>query len=112
SVLVGASGHLDFNPSSVSATNGTILRFDFLGLNHTLTQSSLKHPCSNASMFDTSFGQFNPSNISGKFLVDFEVEHERPQWFYCAQAAPMSHCEAGMVFSLNPNDSQNEFLNN
>ena len=100
-ILVGAAGKLAFNPDFVSVTPGTILRFNFLAKNHTLTQSSFHHPCSNSSQFDTGFNQFNPYNVSGKFLVDYEVVSEQPKWFYCAQNLPISHCEAGMVFSLN-----------
>lgn len=111
-IVVGAAGQLTFNPDSVSVMKGTILRFDFLGLNHTLTQSSLLHPCLNTSQFDTGFKQFNPSNVSGRFLVDFEVKTEAPQWFYCAQVSLKSHCQAGMVFSLNPGARQNDFVDN
>jgi plastocyanin len=46
-VVVGAQGKLAFNPASVTVLPGTLLRFDFLGHNHTLTQSSLEHPCLN-----------------------------------------------------------------
>ena len=111
-VLVGAAGRLSFNPDSVSVATGTILRFNFLALNHTLTQSTLSHPCVNSSQFDSGFHQFNPSNISGKFLVDFEVTSNDSQWFYCAQDLPRSHCHSGMVFSLNPSSSHDAFIHN
>jgi plastocyanin len=111
-IVVGAAGRLIFNPDSVSVTAGTTLRFNFLSLNHTLTQSSFSHPCSHEEQFDTGFQQFNPLNVSGKFLVDFPVLSEEPQWFYCAQSIPRSHCQAGMVFSLNPGDRYEEFIHN
>ncbi|KAF2439136.1 hypothetical protein P171DRAFT_340133, partial [Karstenula rhodostoma CBS 690.94] len=101
-IVVGAAGDLVFNPSSLTVTPGTTLRFDFLGLNHTLTQSSFAHPCSNASIFDTGFQQHNPYNESGAFIVDYLVESDRPEWFYCAQTIPISHCHSGMIFSINP----------
>src|SRR4051812_32642644 len=44
-VLVGAAGQLAFNPDSVDAQKGTVIRFNFLGLNHSLTQSTLGDPC-------------------------------------------------------------------
>jgi plastocyanin len=100
-IVVGSAGTLSFNPNSLSVTRGTILRFDFLSLNHTLTQSSLDYPCLSSGKFDTGYRQFNPSNVSGKYLVDYEVQTEEPQWFYCAQDAPRSHCRSGMLFSLN-----------
>lgn len=111
-IQVGAAGDLIFNPESVSVTKGTILRFNFLGFNHSLTQSSFSHPCTNSSRFDTGFQQFNPLNISGKFLIDYEVRSDEPQWFYCAQEINKSHCRNGMVFSLNPGGRQREFVAN
>ena len=107
-IVVGAAGRLAFNPNSVRVTPGTTLRFDFLGLNHTLTQSSSAHPCSKGSGFDTGFQQFNPHNASGTFLVDYVVESDQPHWFYCAQNEPASHCHSGMVFSVNPSDGRYE----
>ncbi|KAF2680643.1 hypothetical protein K458DRAFT_253790, partial [Lentithecium fluviatile CBS 122367] len=101
-ILVGEAGQLIFNPDSLSVTRGTTLHFDFLGNNHTLTQSSFGHPCQNASRLDTGFNQQNSLNVSGKFLIDYVVQSDEPQWFYCAQEFPKSHCRAGMVFSLNP----------
>jgi plastocyanin len=111
-ITVGAAGQLAFNPDSVSVMKGTLLRFNFLGINHTLTQSSLAHPCLNGTEFDTGFQQFNPKNVSGKYLVDFKVESDEPSWFYCAQTAPKSHCRSGMVFSLNPGAKYVEFVEN
>lgn len=111
-VVVGAAGNLAFNPESVSVDVGTTLRFNFLGTNHTLTQSSLAHPCLNDMEFDTGFQQFNPTNASGKYLVDFKVESDEPAWFYCAQMAPKPHCQSGMVFSLNPDVKHDEFVEN
>ena len=29
----------------------------------------------------------------------FEVETDKPLWFYCAQA---NHCQKGMTFAINP----------
>ena len=109
-IIVGSSGKLIFNPSSVSATEGTILRFNFMGLNHTLTQSSLADPCISSAQLDNGFHQFNPLNITGKFSIDIEVKSTKPQWFYCAQEIPKSHCHAGMVFSLNPAGKEVEFV--
>ncbi|CAI6338109.1 unnamed protein product [Periconia digitata] len=102
-ITVGAGGNLTFDPSSVHAQIDKILRFDFVGGNHSLTQSSLIDPCQNVSLFDTGFTQFNPMNTSGKFLVDYKVSSTDPQWFYCAQRQPKSHCQSGgMIFRLNP----------
>jgi plastocyanin len=111
-VVVGAQGKLAFNPESVTVLPGTLLRFDFLGRNHTLTQSSLEHPCLNSSGFDSGFNQFNPQNLSSRFAVELRVQSADPQWFFCAQNLPRSHCAAGMVFSLNPGGLIDEFVSN
>ncbi|OCL02982.1 hypothetical protein AOQ84DRAFT_252022, partial [Glonium stellatum] len=111
-ILVGAAGQLAFNLSSVSVLAGTVVRFNFLGLNHILIQSQFNNSCKSNSAFNTGFNQFNPMNISGKFVVDFKVLTEEPQWFYCAQMVHKSHCNAGMVFSLNPGGNTNQFIYN
>ncbi|KAF2197903.1 hypothetical protein GQ43DRAFT_336111, partial [Delitschia confertaspora ATCC 74209] len=111
-ILVGAAGQLVFNPEYVNVSKGTVLRFNFLGLNHTLTQATLSNPCERSTQLDTGFQQFNPMNVSGRFLVDFEVYSEDPQWFHCSQSIPRSHCNSGMVFSLNPGDKHGDFVHN
>ncbi|KAI9777780.1 MAG: hypothetical protein M1839_008575 [Geoglossum umbratile] len=111
-VDVGPASELVFKPNQLNATIGDIIQFDFWALNHTLTQSSFQNPCIDSGKFNTGFNQFNPQNISGKFLVHFEIVTESPQWFYCAQTVQISHCQAGMVFGLNTAGSMGQFLNN
>jgi plastocyanin len=81
-VQVGALGELIYGPNQLNAALGDIVRFDFLKLNHSVTQSTFAKPCTYNNGFDTGLNQFNPKNISGKFLVDFEVKTTDPQWFY------------------------------
>ncbi|KAF1353037.1 hypothetical protein EJ07DRAFT_66219, partial [Lizonia empirigonia] len=111
-VTVGNQGELAFSPSSLNASIGSVIAFDFLALNHTLTQSNLRDPCSSNGGFDTGFRQFNPLNVSGKSVVEFEVQTNDPQWFFCAQSIKLSHCHAGMVFSLNPGGNHSKFVQN
>jgi plastocyanin len=111
-VTVGALGELAFSPSSLNASIGSTVIFNFLALNHTLTQSNLIDPCLPNGGFDTGFRQFNPSNISGNNVVEFEVQTHDPQWFFCAQHTKVSHCHAGMIFSLNPGGNHSEFVQN
>jgi hypothetical protein len=80
-------------------------------LNHTLTQSTLQNPCSASGGFETGFTRFNPDDHLGS-IVSFVVEQPNPQWFFCRQEHPRPHCQAGMVFAINPGDSMNEFLEN
>ncbi|KAF1993682.1 hypothetical protein P154DRAFT_449531, partial [Amniculicola lignicola CBS 123094] len=54
-VIVGAAGHLVFLPLSINASISTIVAFDFLSLNYSLTQSSLWDPCNSYSQFNTRF---------------------------------------------------------
>jgi plastocyanin len=111
-VVVGKGGKLDFSPPSLNISRGSVIEFNFLGLNHTLTQSEFLNPCHSSGGFDSGFSQFNPANVSGKFVVEYMVTDEDPRWFFCAQTAKRSHCQAGMVFSLNPGGGQAQFLEN
>ena len=87
-----------------------MIRFNFLSLNHTLTQSSFTQPCTNLGGFSTGFRQFNPKNVSGEFTVDYVVDTLDPQWFFCTQTKAISHCHAGMVFALNVGDGIESFI--
>ena len=111
-VNVGEAGELVFSPSSLNASAGSVIAFNFLALNHTLTESDLWDPCHSNQRFDTGFHQYNPANVSGKFVVEIEVTSQEAKWFFCAQTAKRSHCRAGMVFSLNPHGAHAEFLHN
>lgn len=111
-VTVGEGGNLTFAPSSLNVSIGSTIAFNFLGLNHTLTESSLRNPCERSGGFDTGFSQFNPTNASGKFVVEYKVLDRSPRWFFCAQTRQRPHCQAGMVFSLNPQGAHAMFLSN
>jgi plastocyanin len=100
-VKVGENGALSFNPQEMQTKVGDTVVFDFFAKNHTLTQSEFATPCTKDGKFDTGFEQFNPDNVDGKFLIPFPVTVATPQWFYCAQLIPTSHCHKGMVFGLN-----------
>ena len=106
-VIVGSAGNLSFMPTAVEAPINTIIMFNFLALNHTLTQSSFEHPCESINKFNTGYNQFNPANISGKYVIEYEVTSDKPQWFFCAQA---EHCETGMVFALNAGNQTRQFI--
>ncbi|KAH8719336.1 hypothetical protein GQ44DRAFT_623757, partial [Phaeosphaeriaceae sp. PMI808] len=75
---------LVFSPSSLDASIGSIISFNFLGLNHSLTESTLLNPCEKIGGFDCSFNQFNPQNVSGKLLANYKVSDVSPRWFHCA----------------------------
>jgi hypothetical protein len=111
-VNVGDRGELVFSPPSLNASVGSIIAFNFLASNHTLTQSNLSNPCLYNGGFNSGFKQSNPANISGKYVIEFEVQTQDPQWFFCAQRVKASHCNEGMVFSLNPGGEYSRFLQN
>jgi hypothetical protein len=85
-VIVGAAGKLFFSLTQVEAQLVDIIRFNFLSRNYYIsTQSLVSQPCTNVGGFSTGFKQFNPINLSARFLVYYTVDDIQPQWFYCAQ---------------------------
>jgi plastocyanin len=106
-------GRSQFVPNHVNADIGDVVEFNFLATNHSLTQSEFLTPCTYNGGFDTGFNQPNGKNESGKFVIPFEVTTEKPQWFYCKQTSKIfNHCNAGMVFGLNPGDKMDQFIQN
>ncbi|KAH0542462.1 hypothetical protein FGG08_003133 [Glutinoglossum americanum] len=112
SVDVGAFGDLVFNPNQLNASIGDVIMFNFLSLNHTLTQSELYNPCNPNGQLDTGFSQFNTQNETGKFIVRFEVKTATLQFLYCSQTIKSSHCRTGMVFGLNTDGQIGQFVKN
>lgn len=110
-VEVGPFGQLRFQPNTINATVGEIVRFTFRAFNHTLTQSSLEQPCVSSNQFDSGFRQFNAANTSN-MIVSFSINSPEPQFFYCHQTEPVSHCDASMVFAINPGLKMDQFLSN
>ncbi|KAL3440114.1 hypothetical protein BJX65DRAFT_315114 [Aspergillus insuetus] len=107
-VEVGIQNSPLFTPNQINANIGDSIVFNFHGMNHTLTQSSLDTPCIPAASFDSGFNQFNPDDDQEVSLT-LTVNTLDPQWFFCKQ---MNHCHAGMVFALNPGADMELFLNN
>ena len=107
-VFVGASGQTKFRPPFVEATVGDTIRFEFLAFNHSVSQSTFDKPCIQSGPFDTDFFDFNPQN-SSEYVVDLLVTTTNPQWFFCRQKAPFSHCSDGMIFAINPGTHWGEY---
>jgi plastocyanin len=105
-VKVGGQGpKLTFDPPFLpSVAPGTVVRFDFLFKNHTLTESSRYSPCTKSknSLVDTDFQNVNEADTPGAKPFDLTVDSSSPRYFYCKQA---NHCGAGMVFALNTQES-------
>lgn len=110
-VAVGSQGSPTFVPQWLNANIGDQIVFKFHALNHTLTQSSLERPCASLQQFDTGFNQFNPHSRD-KLVTIITVNSLEPQWFFCRQNTPASHCHMGMVFAINPGDQMDTFFQN
>jgi plastocyanin len=99
-VTVGGSAGLKFVPDTVNANVGDVILFTFLQKNHTVTQSTLASPCIRSSSgFDSGFKPVPADQTSGFPMANLTVTSAEPIWAYCRQG---THCQSGMVFSVNP----------
>ncbi|KAJ7081185.1 hypothetical protein B0H15DRAFT_855330 [Mycena belliarum] len=93
-----------YTPSSITATNGTIVSFQFTGApgNHTVTQSSFGKPCEPvANGFDSGWVSV-PEQLSTPPTWNLTItDDSKPIWFYCKQIKPAAHCNKGMVGVIN-----------
>jgi len=104
-VNVGDNSELVFNPPCVSgAVAGDQIVFKFVSKNHTVTQSTFGTPCTrqSATAFDSGFMPANASSQPTFTVTLDEQTASVPLWFYCKQKNPVSHCNKGMVFAVNP----------
>jgi len=104
-VTVGETG-LAFNPTSVNIQAGDTLNFEFRSKNHSVTQSTFANPCARqatpAAGIDSGF---QPVAAGATTFPTWSITIQNttaPLWFYCAQTNPANHCNAGMVFAVNP----------
>jgi plastocyanin len=102
-----------FTPSAIKAKAGDQVAFQFRAKNHTVTQSSFAEPCTR--QFNTALQElgvdsgFQPVAPDATEIPVWTIQVENdsaPQWFFCnfGGATPNSHCNAGMVFSINAQD--------
>ncbi|KAF9447883.1 hypothetical protein P691DRAFT_775816 [Macrolepiota fuliginosa MF-IS2] len=102
-VLVGDGGSLAFSPTQVTAQVGDTIHFEFRAKNHSVTQSTFASPCTlSAGGIDSGFQLVQPNATefpSWSFTLN---NASAPLWFHCAQTSPVVHCQAGMVFAVNP----------
>jgi len=104
-VKVGANDSLIFDPSNITAQAGDTISFQFQGKNHSVTQSTFADPCAlmtTPTMGVNSGFMFVAANATSLPQWSITVNNSTtPLWFFCAQTNPLSHCEKGMVFSVN-----------
>ncbi|KII89138.1 hypothetical protein PLICRDRAFT_40770 [Plicaturopsis crispa FD-325 SS-3] len=104
-VLVGNNQGLTYEPSSVNASVGDTIEFQFISKNHTVTQSTFAAPCENMTTptagIDSGFMPVSANATGGQVPAwSFTLNNaSAPLWFYCRQTG---HCQKGMVFAVNP----------
>lgn len=97
---------LVYTPDNIKAAVGEMIQFQFVGGNHTVTQSAFDAPCMPISMatpnvtgFHSGFMPVAASAATGMIpTYTVLVNNTTPTWIYCAQA---KHCEQGMVMVIN-----------
>jgi plastocyanin len=109
-VLVGSNANgttgTIFSPDKVTAPVGSIVQFQFMGGNHTVTQSTFDRPCvpissvnSSATGFHSGYVPAAASRSQGNIAVfNIQINDTRPLWLYCAQGR---HCQSGMTMVIN-----------
>jgi len=102
-VIVGGNGTLTYSPTSVNASVGDTIAFQFASKNHTVTQSTFAAPCENMTTptagIDSGFMPVAAGTTSFPQWSFTMTNASAPLWFYCRQTG---HCEQGMVFAVNP----------
>lgn len=97
---------LKFWPEKIKAEAGSMIQFQFLAGNHTVTQSDFDHACKPINEVNPSvqgiFSSYQPvaASASQKEIPVFTimVNDTKPMWFFCSQGP---HCEKGMVMVVN-----------
>ncbi len=105
-VSVGVNGNLSYSPSNIRVNAGEMVQFQFMGGNHTATQSTFDQPCQPAAMFNPNITGFHsgfiPAAASAAMgqiaTYTIMVNDTKPIWVYCSQGR---HCEMGMVMVIN-----------
>jgi len=116
-VIVGQNNTLTFTPSSIQAVAGDTIAFTFVSKNHSATQSTFTNPCTLApGGVNSGFQPIPPnSTMAAQWSITLDAKSvTAPLWFFCAQTNPKVHCNAGMVFAINPtaNKTFAQFQNN
>ncbi|KZT25026.1 hypothetical protein NEOLEDRAFT_1178781 [Neolentinus lepideus HHB14362 ss-1] len=102
-VTVGTSGSF-YDPPTVSAQKGDIVRFLFTSSDHTVTQSTYENPCIPLPGGFNS-GLIGPAINTSANLLSWDLvvaDDTQPIWYFCQGVSPASHCAAGMAGVINP----------
>jgi plastocyanin len=102
------NGSLTFSPDRITAAEGSMVQFQFMGGNHTVTQSTFDQPCvplNVANPAATQAGIFSgyvpvaaSANQGQRPVFTIMVNSTAPMWLYCQQGP---HCQRGMAMVIN-----------
>ncbi|KAJ7130683.1 hypothetical protein C8R46DRAFT_1236116 [Mycena filopes] len=116
-VTLGADGGLTFTPTTVVAAIGDTITFTDVSKNHSTTTTNFE-----GAVCPPPDGGVGVNGWDSGFLSDLDgslpqftytVVDTEPHFAACKQAAG-AHCRAGMIFILNPTETQtfDQFLAN
>lgn len=97
-----------FSPDTLTVPVGAMVQFQFVGGNHTVTQSNFDAPCIPLSTSNTSAVGLHSDYVpaaasiqqSGEIPIwTIQINNTNPIWLYCAQG---QHCQSGMSMVINP----------
>ncbi|KKA26345.1 hypothetical protein TD95_005096 [Thielaviopsis punctulata] len=100
-----------FSPENIKAPVGSVVQFQFMAANHTVTQSDFDSPCipisdsTNATGFYSGFVPAAAALAKGEIPVySITINDTKPIWVFCSQA---KHCQSGMSMVINENTAAN-----
>jgi len=109
-VAVGDDGSF-YSPNNFTASNGTVINFQFVGTAHAVVQADNTIPCLRLEGgFDSGISGLKfGGSLSRPIEWNLTITNDSaPIWFYCKAQMPVPHCQAGMVGVINP-PSQQDF---
>ncbi|EEY19487.1 conserved hypothetical protein [Verticillium alfalfae VaMs.102] len=105
------NGSLTFSPEKITAPPGSMVQFQFMGGNHTVTQSTFDSPCQPMGIVQTDpnsppkegiFSGYVPvaasANMGQRPVFSIMINDTKPIWLYCQQGP---HCQRGMSMVIN-----------
>lgn len=106
--VASTNGSLTFSPERIVAAPGSMVQFQFMGGNHTVTQSTFDSPCvplnvaNPAAQVAGIFSGYVPVGASAsqgqRPVFTVMINDTAPMWLYCQQGP---HCQRGMVMVIN-----------
>lgn len=104
---VGAGGNFVFNPTNITASNGTLITFFFPGgdVPHSVTQGDFSNPCQPIAAQSGQNGFDSGLQNSVQWTLNVTNDQE-PIYFFCKSP---THCGLGMVGSINAPSTGNTF---